>query len=390
VHARWTAISYTVAYNVNGGDIGTMSPSVHTYDVPKNLNPNTFSRTGYSFGGWNTAANGSGAAYANEASVVNLSSVGGSTAILYAQWTVNDFDLTSFVTAPVTGAAPVTTAIDAAQYTGAISWKKWDGTSSTNFSGNFAPSTVYQATVSLTAKTGFTFTGVNANSFTYTGTTATNPAGSRNTITVTITFPATAAVVTNLDLTMPVTAPVKNTPPNTTGIIDTQYTGTVTWKKADGTNVTGNFAPATIYQATVSLLAETGYTFTGVNADSFTHDHAAVITNAAGSGDTMTATVVFPVTGDQTITLIVNDDGEGAFSQENFAISQSLSESQTVISPGSDYTNHRWFVDGDLKGTTDTIAINAADYSVGKHNLTLLISKGGISWSKEMSFEVTN
>jgi uncharacterized repeat protein (TIGR02543 family) len=367
-----------------------MSPTIHTYDQAKNLTATTFSRTGYSFGGWNTAANGSGAAYANEASVVNLSSVDGSTATLYAQWTVNAFDLTSFVTAPVTGAAPVTTAIDAAQYTGAISWKKWDGTSSTNFSGNFAPSTVYQAMVSLTAKTGFTFTGVNANSFIYTGTTATNPAGSRNTITVTITFPATAAVVTNLDLTMPVTAPVKNAPPNTTGISDTQYTGTVTWEKADGTNVTGNFAPATIYQATVSLLAETGYTFTGVNTDSFAHDHAAAVTNATGSGDTMTVTVVFPVTGDQIITLIFNDDGEGAFSQTEFTLSKPASESQLVTISGSGYANPRWFVDGDLKETATSITINAVDYSVGKHNLTLLISKGGVSWSKEIPFTVTN
>jgi hypothetical protein len=295
------------------------------------------------------------------------------------------FDLTALVAAPAKGATPNTTPISVAQYTGTITWAPADST--------FAPSTVYEAEVVLTAKSGFTFTGVNANSFahTYAGATATNPVGSGNTITVTITFPVTAAdVVSAFDLTALVAAPAKGATPNTTPISVAQYTGTVTWKKADGTIVTGNFASATIYQATVSLTVKIGYTFTGVNADSFTHDDAAVITNAAGSGDTMTITVVFPVTGDQAITLVFTDDGDGAFSQENFAISQSLSESQTVTSPGSDYTNHRWFVDGDLKGTTDTIAIDAVDYSVGKHNLTLLISKGGISWSKEMSFTVTN
>jgi hypothetical protein len=48
-------------------------------------------------------------------------------------------------------------------------------------------------------------------------------------------------------------------------------------------------------------------------------------------------------------------------------------------------------VDGDLKGTGTSIIINAADYSeVGVHYLTLIISKSGVSWSKEISFTVTN
>ena len=71
-------------------------------------------------------------------------------------------------------------------------WKESDGT--TDVSGNFAASTVYKAVVSLTAKPDFTFTGVGANTFVYTGATSIgNPAGTDDTMTVTITFPATAA-----------------------------------------------------------------------------------------------------------------------------------------------------------------------------------------------------
>jgi uncharacterized repeat protein (TIGR02543 family) len=85
LYAQWTANSYTVAYNPNGGS-GTMTSSAHTYDAAKNLNANAFTRTGYSFGGWNTAANGSGTPYAGGASVSNLSAANGAEVILYAQW----------------------------------------------------------------------------------------------------------------------------------------------------------------------------------------------------------------------------------------------------------------------------------------------------------------
>jgi hypothetical protein len=76
---------YTVAYNANNG-AGTMEASSHTYGTPKNLSANAFTQTGYTFGGWNTAANGSGTPYAAGASVSNLSSAQGAAVPLYAQW----------------------------------------------------------------------------------------------------------------------------------------------------------------------------------------------------------------------------------------------------------------------------------------------------------------
>jgi uncharacterized repeat protein (TIGR02543 family) len=89
MHARWTAIAYTVTYNANGGS-GTTAASSHTYDTPKNLSANAFTRTGYSFGGWNTAAAGGGTSYGGGEVVSNLSSVDGAVVTLYATWTAGE------------------------------------------------------------------------------------------------------------------------------------------------------------------------------------------------------------------------------------------------------------------------------------------------------------
>jgi hypothetical protein len=89
--------------------------------------------------------------------------------------------------------------------------------------------------------------------------------------------------------------------------------------------------------------------------------------------------------------IILNlDAGTGAFSQTSFSISRGGSESQAISVTGSGYTNSRWEVDRELKGTGTSITIHAADYRMGKHSLTLIINKNDISWSRALSFTVTN
>jgi len=87
------------------------------------------------------------------------------------------------VTAPVTGATPVTTITAATQYTGTVTWSSTPTT--------FAASTAYTATITLTPTTGYTLTGVAANLFTVSG--ATTDTNSANSGVVTAVFPATAA-----------------------------------------------------------------------------------------------------------------------------------------------------------------------------------------------------
>jgi uncharacterized repeat protein (TIGR02543 family) len=84
-YARWTAIVYTVRYDANGGT-GFMESSAHAYDAAKPLVPNDFTRTGYSFGGWNTRQNGSGTGYTEAQSVTNLAAAQSAVVTLYAQW----------------------------------------------------------------------------------------------------------------------------------------------------------------------------------------------------------------------------------------------------------------------------------------------------------------
>jgi formylglycine-generating enzyme required for sulfatase activity len=111
---------------------------------------------------------------------------------------------------------------------------------------------------------------------------------------------AADTVVTALNLTGLVSAPVKGTAPNITTINQTQYTGTVSWQTGNGTSFNGIvFSASTVYRAVVTLTARSGYTFSGVAANSFSHSGAVTVTNPANSG---TVTITFPATGVQSFT----------------------------------------------------------------------------------------
>jgi uncharacterized repeat protein (TIGR02543 family) len=95
LYAKWTLITYKVTYDSNAaGAAGSMEDSTHIYDTDKNLTLNGYKVTGYTFNGWNTEANGSGIAYTDGQSVVNLTIVDGDTITLYAQWTINSYTVT--------------------------------------------------------------------------------------------------------------------------------------------------------------------------------------------------------------------------------------------------------------------------------------------------------
>lgn len=85
VRANFRANKYAVAFNANGGK-GSMAKQSFGYGTKQSLTVNAFKRTGYSFIGWNTKANGSGTAYTNKQEVANLAAKDGATVTLYAQW----------------------------------------------------------------------------------------------------------------------------------------------------------------------------------------------------------------------------------------------------------------------------------------------------------------
>lgn len=85
VTAQWTPIKYTITYNKNGGT-GSMGVQTLTYDVASSIKSNGFQRTGYTFQGWNTKADGTGTNYTPGQSVKNLTTTNGANINLYAQW----------------------------------------------------------------------------------------------------------------------------------------------------------------------------------------------------------------------------------------------------------------------------------------------------------------
>ncbi len=93
MYAQWTPNPYQVAFNANNGE-GTMANQDFIYDAEQALTENAFTRTGYTFEGWNTAADGSGTAYADKAKVKNLTAELNGIVNVYAQWKVITYNLT--------------------------------------------------------------------------------------------------------------------------------------------------------------------------------------------------------------------------------------------------------------------------------------------------------
>lgn len=93
------------------------------------------------------------------------------------------------VTAPATGATPVTAIASTGEYTGTVSWAE-----TLTSASKFATASIYTATITLTAATGFSLSGVTVNFFTVAGATSvTNTSGSG---VITAVFPATGGAVT--------------------------------------------------------------------------------------------------------------------------------------------------------------------------------------------------
>ena len=85
-NAAWTAHHYSIHYEANGAS-GEMDDQDFTYDdAGQALSANSFTREGYTFVGWNTAADGSGTGYDDGQQTPNVTATDGATVTLYAQW----------------------------------------------------------------------------------------------------------------------------------------------------------------------------------------------------------------------------------------------------------------------------------------------------------------
>ena len=86
LYAQWTANTYTVKFDANGGSGDAPAEIQATYDVEFALPENAFTKIGYNFAGWNTKAHDSGTNYEANAKVKNLTAENNATVTLYAQW----------------------------------------------------------------------------------------------------------------------------------------------------------------------------------------------------------------------------------------------------------------------------------------------------------------
>src|SRR5690606_15940188 len=93
LYAGWLVNQYTVTYAGNGSDGGTVPAAVTAdYDTVITVADNTggLTKTGHTFVGWNTAADGSGESYASGAPL----RLGAADVTLDAQWVINQYTVT--------------------------------------------------------------------------------------------------------------------------------------------------------------------------------------------------------------------------------------------------------------------------------------------------------
>jgi uncharacterized repeat protein (TIGR02543 family) len=327
VYARWTGKTYTVKFmrNHDGGDAAILDSKTVTVPAKTVISfPASPTRAGHVFAGWNTQANGGGSAF--DSTTV----VGGDIAV-YAQWNQT--------------------------YT-VIFKRNYDPDTTLHTKTVTAPATTISGFPADPTRVGYVFAGWN---------TRADGGGSA--------FNSTSTVSADLTLYAQWGS----------------YSYTVVFNKNGGDGEADPstktvVSPATSLDALPVSPTRTGYGFAGWN------------TQADGGGTAFDSTTT--VSGDITVYAqwagvkqfaisLSGDIGEGAFAKESFAVSKSGGTgSMTVSLVGAVFARPRWFVDGDPKGTGNALVINAADYTLGNHILTLEATRSGQSWSKTISFAV--
>ena len=117
MYAQWTPNPYQVAFDANGGT-GTMANQDFVYDTEQALTQNAFTRRGYTFKEWNTMQDGLGVAYADKASVKNLTPELNAIYKLFAQWQVITYTLSyDLAGGSVATANPATYTVESETFT---------------------------------------------------------------------------------------------------------------------------------------------------------------------------------------------------------------------------------------------------------------------------------
>ncbi|TXK80404.1 cadherin-like beta sandwich domain-containing protein, partial [Paenibacillus sp. N3.4] len=274
--------AYTVSFVTNDALWTTADQIV--IDNDHATEPTVRTRTGYTFEGWYSSNQFSGAPF-NFATTAITSDY-----VLYAKWVMTAAAVV--IDAPGLGATPQdAAAVEAAtanvDYTVTrVTWNE-----ALTAGGQFKGGQSYTATVELTSKNAKAF---QAGAFTPTvedasevGTTITTGSGVGNTVTFTVTFPATELPIGTAAIAG-VTPPVTGATPVSALAATSEYTATIAWSPSDAV-----FAPSTSYTARITITPNEGYALTGTGENFFTVAGATSVTTDAELG---VVTAVFPAT----------------------------------------------------------------------------------------------
>lgn len=100
LYAVWSAKTYTILYNANGGCGADMPNTIATFDDSYTISSNTYVRPGYTFVGWTTRSDGTDDGYGWGDSSGIWRFVDGQNGVtseklqLYARWSINTYTLT--------------------------------------------------------------------------------------------------------------------------------------------------------------------------------------------------------------------------------------------------------------------------------------------------------
>jgi len=190
------------------------------------------------------------------------------------------------VIVPVTGETPSTASASTGNFTrGNVTWSPTHS--------SFQGGQVYTVSITLTANSGYTFTGLTTANIN--GSTAVISNNTGEAVTLSHTFPVTATSITSVSIT--VTAPVTGATPSTASSGTGNFTrGNVTWSPTQSP-----FQGGQVYTASITLTANSGYTFTGLTTANINGSAATVSNN---TGTTVTLTHVFP----ETVRIITSTD----------------------------------------------------------------------------------
>jgi len=164
-----------------------------------------------------------------------------------------------------------------------------------------------------------------------------------------------------------------------------QYSGFVTWSPNHYT-----FEASTIYTATITLTAETGYTLQGIGNNFFTVTGAKSVSNNANSG---VITAIFPQTAatlslDKIEYYWIDQHGSLATTSGG-AVAVGVGETLTITAQSAGYTAKQWYRNGISTGQNGNTYIFSSVVA-GNHIVSWVVEKNGKVYSTNITIAVKN